>query len=122
MATDKEVKVLIVDDEPSITKIMSEHFNLSGINTSVASNGKEALEIVKTNQFDFIVTDYNMPTMNGFELIKNIKKDKKLLSTSIILMYGDSDSSDLSEAIKMADWSMKKPFNLEIVVTELLKH
>jgi DNA-binding response OmpR family regulator len=122
MATHKEVKVLIVDDEPSITKTMSEHFNLSGINTSVASNGKEALEMAKDSEFNVIITDFNMPSMNGFELIKKLTKDKRLLSTSVILIYDGSDSSDLSEAISMADWSMKKPFNFETLATELLKY
>ena len=122
MATRKEVKVLIVDDEPSITKTMSEHFNLSGINTSVAKNGKEALEMAKNSEFNVIITDYNMPSMNGLELIKKLKKYKHLLSTSVILIYDCSDSSDLSEAISMADWSMKKPFNYETLATELLKY
>lgn len=120
MPIHKQVNVLIVDDEPSITRTMSEYFNLSGINTSVASNGKEALEIVKCTKFDCIITDFNMPTMNGFELIKKIKSDEAL-STTVMLLYGGAGSRDLSEAITMADWSMRKPLNLEYLVTDLLK-
>ena len=122
MDTVKQLNALIVDDEPYIRDSMAEYFSLSGINVSLASNGKEALSFIKETQFDFIITDFSMPEMNGYELIKNIKSDFSSNVENVILMSGGSELDDLSKAILIADWFIEKPVNLEFLTTELLRN
>jgi YesN/AraC family two-component response regulator len=71
----KKVKILFVEDEEDLTVIISETLMKLQANFVTASNGKEALDILKNNSdIDLVVTDINMPIMNGLEFISEAKK------------------------------------------------
>ena len=73
--------LLIVDDEIEIGKIVQDLLAKLGFNTGFASNGKNALEKVRNKDYTFLITDINIPKLNGIELIKIVKKiftDSKL--------------------------------------------
>ena len=70
----KSIKILFVEDEEDLCNIISDTLTKLQANFETANNGKVALEKFKeSNDFDLIVTDINMPVMNGLELIKNIR-------------------------------------------------
>jgi len=70
----RKERILIVDDDPDIRDVLdlslSEYYTVSA-----ATNGREALEMVKTKNPDLIITDYNMPVMNGPEFCRNLRRD-----------------------------------------------
>ena len=68
MEDQKSETILFVDDEESILNVASEYFNRQGYQTLTASNGLEALEILKKENVDCCFTDINMPEMNGLDL------------------------------------------------------
>lgn len=71
-----EITVLIVDDEQGIRDIFGLNFEIEGFNIVKASGGMEALEIVKNQHIDFVLSDVQMPAGDGFTLLKEIKKLK----------------------------------------------
>lgn len=86
--------VLIVDDDPDIVDIISICLKDNDIVPEKAYNGMEALEIVKIKNIDLILLDINMPGMNGFEVIKHLKEDKKTCEIPIVVLTGTYISED----------------------------
>jgi type IV pilus assembly protein PilB len=110
--SDLPITVLVVDDEETDRMIICDALESENYVTVVAENGNEALEKVKEEQPDLIVTDYIMPQMNGMVLVKNLKADKKT-SDIPILMLTSIDDVD-SEVVVMeagADDYLTKPVN-----------
>ena len=76
---DKNMKILIVDDFSTMRRIIKNLLRDLGLNnTHEADDGNTALPMLKNGDFDFVVTDINMPNMNGFQLLSAIKKDPAL--------------------------------------------
>ena len=71
----KSIKILFVEDEEDLSNIISDTLNKLQANFRTASNGQIALDKFKEEEFDLIVTDINMPVMNGLELIKNVREE-----------------------------------------------
>ena len=88
-----ESRILVVDDEPDMEVLIKQKFRKKikegYIKFSFASNGKQALEILKQNDFDLILTDINMPEMDGLTLLDHIKNLQKVLKTIVVSAYGD---------------------------------
>lgn len=80
-----EITVLIVDDEQGIRDIFGLNFEIEGFKIVKASGGKEALEIVKNQRVDFVLSDVQMPAGDGFTLLKEIKKLKLDLPTVLLV-------------------------------------
>jgi len=68
-------KILIVEDNPSNLKLISSQLGVLGYKADLASNGKEALEMTAKNQYSLVITDCNMPVMDGYELTTEIRKN-----------------------------------------------
>jgi len=83
----RKERVLIIDDDPDIRDVLD--LSLSDYYTIfAASNGKEGLEIVKAKNPDLIITDYNMPVMNGPEFCKQLRRDILLRHLPVIMLTG----------------------------------
>jgi PAS domain S-box-containing protein len=84
-------KVLIVDDQKGNRLILSRFLKKISEDSEAifAETGKEALELMKTEKPDLIMTDYHMPTMDGLELIRRIRNDDSMKNTPVILISGD---------------------------------
>jgi len=109
--------ILIVDDSILMRTALKRTIEMVGIKTSnisEAGNGNEALEIVKNNHIDLILTDLNMPEMNGFELVKLLKETSEYQDIPVIVVTTESSSvriEDLqAEGIKNY---LHKPFTPE---------
>lgn len=70
-----EQKILIVEDNPSNLKLISSQIGVLGYKADLASNGKEALEMTAENEYALVITDCNMPVMDGYELTTEIRKN-----------------------------------------------
>jgi len=70
------IKVLIAEDEPGIQELYREHLEMSGCEISVANNGREAVNLMKNNDFDLLITDLNMSDYTGYELLTDLNKLK----------------------------------------------
>jgi len=114
--------ILIVDDEPSIQKLISRIMNQEDFKSWVASNGKEAIELLNVADFDIVISDIAMPIMDGLELAKIVKKK---YSADIIIMTGHLDEYSYDQFIDLgASDFLQKPINpkeLTLRVKRVLK-
>lgn len=88
MADLQHIKILIVDDEKLIQKLMKKTLEAEGYDICLASNGEEALELLSTTLFDIVITDIAMPEMDGIELTKRIQEN---FPSEVIIMTGQID-------------------------------
>jgi DNA-binding NtrC family response regulator len=108
----KKNKILLVDDEESITKAMKKDFEQEGYEVMIASSGEEAVEIIKAQHFDMIVTDLSMPGIGGIEVLAEAKKLNPDIGSIILTGYGDMTSA--IEALRLgADDYLLKPCDTE---------
>jgi len=91
-------KVLVVDDEVEIASQVCEYLEMAGFSCISASSGDEALKMVRGEQVFVLISDFNMPIMNGLELIKTLRESKPLLPT--VLMTGHADKHIVVEALR----------------------
>ncbi|MEW6419902.1 MAG: response regulator [Nitrospirota bacterium] len=101
-------KVLIVDDNEHIRKLLSDFFSFSGYEVIMASNGKEALDILKDKACNLLITDLNMPEMDGIELVVKIRNFN--ISLPIIGMSFEDKESEFLKA--GANYFLLKPFSI----------
>jgi two-component system, cell cycle response regulator len=112
-----DASVLIVDDDPAIRKSMCDFIEFSGYKALQAGSGLDALEILKVNHVDIVITDILMPGMNGLELTDIIKKE---YDTEVIVVTGYSGDYSYVDAIgKGASEFIFKPFRLEELLLRL---
>jgi CheY-like chemotaxis protein len=104
------MKILVIDDEPIIRKLLSEVFFDDGHEVTCASNGAEALSKVRKKSFDIIFSDVHMPEMNGMETVKTIKRMNKEVDIIIMDSYPDAISQLARKEGAVA--CIHKPFEL----------
>lgn len=110
--------ILIVDDNPSLLSSMRLVLQHQGYKVSIASNGMEAIELVKEQPFDIIFMDIKMPAMGGVEAFKRIKM---IRSDAVVMMMTAYEVEDLvREAMQSGVFGVvHKPFNLKKTVTNI---
>jgi len=110
--------ILVVDDEPNSLFGICQTLNEEGLNTIPARNGKEALEIIKADSIDLLITDEKMPDLNGMQLLAEVKRFNSRIPVILITAYGSVTLA--VEALKQgAFYFFEKPIfaNLERFVT-----
>ncbi len=108
--------ILIVDDEKGILYILKQTFQLLNYNVHIAFNGKQAIDILSNKFIDLIITDIDMPEMNGIQLLQYIK-EKYNDEKEVILMSGGCITFRNKQIInKHHHYFFHKPFNLNVMV------
>src|SRR5476649_2588716 len=115
----RKERILIIDDDPDIRDVLdlslSEHYTISA-----ASNGREGLEMVKAKNPDLIITDYNMPVMNGPEFCRHLRHDILLRHLPVIMLTGKGETKDMVTGIEAgADDYLVKPFEPEALLARI---
>ncbi|MCP3927132.1 MAG: response regulator [Desulfobacterales bacterium] len=87
MEKSQKVSILIVDDEEEIRNVLSRHFRFNGFFVETAENGLEALDVLKAKRFEIVITDIQMPEMNGPDLLREIRKHYPMIQTIVITGY-----------------------------------
>jgi DNA-binding response OmpR family regulator len=109
------LKILLVDDEEEFVTTLRERLRMRGLNTVVAFNGHQALEIVEQVGPEIVVLDLNMPDLDGFEVMRRIKKNHP--ATQVIILSGHGSSQDEAMAKLMGAFKyLQKPTNLDLLV------
>jgi two-component system, OmpR family, alkaline phosphatase synthesis response regulator PhoP len=108
-------RILIVDDEVHIRILMEqtlEDLEDNGVELLIASDGAEALEIIRSQRPDLVFLDVMMPKMSGFEVCEAVKSDPDLKSTYIVILTAKGQEFDVNKGQEVgADRYMTKPFD-----------
>ncbi len=120
---DDLAKILLIEDNRDSRDILSKLLRMSGYTVISASNGETGFEAAATQLPDLIITDINMPKMDGIQFVKRIRADRMLAETPVLVVtaFGPSAAREAVEA--GANASAQKPFDFDkflVVVQELI--
>ena len=109
---DKNMKILIVDDFSTMRRIIKNLLRDLGFNdTTEADDGQTALPMLKTGKFDFLVTDWNMPGMDGLELLKAVRADDNLKDMPVLMVTAEAKREQIVVAAQSGvNGYIVKPF------------
>lgn len=111
MSTTK-AHVLVVDDEEGVRELLGDALRVAGYSVSSAPDGMSALTALRTTAADLLVIDINMPVMDGFELLEQLRKKGDL--TPALMLSARGEKTDITKGLRLgADDYVTKPFGLE---------
>ena len=116
----KDIKILLVDDEPDVVEIIKYNLEQEGYNVKTASNGKEALKKAKKIIPHLIIMDVMMPEMDGIEACENLRSDKAFNDTIIMFLTARGEDYSYVAAFDAgADDYVTKPIKPKIIVSKV---
>lgn len=120
---DKNMKILIVDDFSTMRRIIKNLLRDLGFNnTHEADDGTTALPMLKSGEFDFLVTDWNMPGMQGIDLLKTVRADAKLSDLPVLMVTAESKRDQIVEAAQAGvNGYIVKPFTAQTLKEKIDK-
>ncbi len=120
---DKNMKILIVDDFSTMRRIIKNLLRDLGFNdTTEADDGQTALPLLQSGKFDFLVTDWNMPGMDGLTLLKTVRADEKLSSLPVLMVTAEAKRDQIVEAAQAGvNGYVVKPFTAVILKEKIEK-
>lgn len=109
---DKDMKILIVDDFSTMRRIIKNLLRDLGFNnTAEADDGQTALPMLKSGNFDFLVTDWNMPGMDGLTLLKTVRSDENLCDMPVLMVTAEAKRDQIVVAAEAGvNGYVVKPF------------
>ena len=119
----QDIRILVVDDMSTMRRIIKTILNQLGYsNIEEAENGRQALGKLKKEKFDFVITDWNMPEMDGLELVKQIRSDDELKSLPVLMVTAEAKKENVMEALKAGvNNYIVKPFTPEVLKEKMEK-
>ncbi|HTY39054.1 MAG TPA: response regulator [Bacteroidota bacterium] len=115
--------VLVVDDSATVRKFVSVSLEMQGFDVTVACDGMDALEQLPKRKFDLVITDLNMPNMDGFEFIRALRESTDYHELPVIILSSLSDQTNKETGSQLGVSSyVVKPFSLEKIQYEVAKY
>jgi two-component system, chemotaxis family, chemotaxis protein CheY len=123
VALDKNMKILIVDDFSTMRRIIKNLLRDLGFsNTHEADDGVTALPMLKSGDFQFLVTDWNMPGMTGIDLLKAVRADEKLHTLPVLMVTAEAKRDQIIEAAQAGvNGYVVKPFTAQALKEKIEK-
>jgi two-component system response regulator FlrC len=105
-------RILVVDDEPQMQLALKTALMRKGYSTDIASNGKQALQLIESNRYDLVISDQRMPEMSGQELLEAVNAREEKPPFIMITAHGTVDAAVKAMQLGAADF-IQKPFSVE---------
>lgn len=117
------MKILIVDDFSTMRRIIKNLLrDLGFTNTQEADDGVTALPMLRNGEFDFLVTDWNMPGMSGIELLKAVRADANLSAIPVLMVTAEAKRDQIIEAAQAGvNGYVVKPFTAQVLKEKIEK-
>jgi two-component system chemotaxis response regulator CheY len=115
MMPDASIRILVVDDFSTMRRIVKNVLKQLGYtNIEEAENGEHAYTLMKKGEFQFVISDWNMPIMDGLDLLKKVRSDPNLSSTPFLMVTAEAEKEKVVTAIKAGvNNYIVKPFSPE---------
>lgn len=114
--------ILVVDDFQNIANVVKTTLELKGYQAITATSGEQALDILANPAYkvDLIVSDYNMPDMNGLELLKKVRSTDEFIGLPFIMLTTEKDTEKMKEAkrARLNAW-IRKPYKLQNFIDQI---
>ncbi|AOM39485.1 chemotaxis response regulator CheY [Xenorhabdus hominickii] len=119
----KDLRFLVVDDFSTMRRIVRNLLKELGFNNvDEAQDGAEALTKLRTAEFDFVISDWNMPNIDGLELLKMIRSEEKLAALPVLMVTAEAKKENIIAAAQAgASGYVVKPFTAAILEEKLNK-
>lgn len=108
---DRESQILLVEDDGEILKFLKIHLNRFFAKITAVKNSNAAIKTIKEREIDLVISDYNLPNFNGYELWQKIKR--KDASISFMIITGEVLSHSEEELLRSSDGFLRKPFTVD---------
>ncbi len=118
----KSLKILIIDDNEQITKMLTTFLELKDHKCTVANDGKEGLDVIKENRHDVILLDLAMPEFDGYSVIKDLEENNTLKDHKIIVFTASTiTQEELDDLVKRGVMSyILKPVDIDLLHSKLI--
>ncbi|MDD3531154.1 MAG: response regulator [Candidatus Pacebacteria bacterium] len=115
------MKILVIEDEEVLSKVLQEKFEKSGYDVAVANDGDAALTLAKDTNPDAIVLDLLLPKRNGFEVLESLKSDQMLKMIPVVVVSNLGEDSDIKRALSLgaADYYVKSEHPINEIVEKI---
>ncbi len=115
--------ILIADDSPTIRKFVAFSLTMQGFEVIAACDGMEAIELLPQKKVDLLITDLNMPNLDGFELIKAVRNNDDYKDIPIIILSSLAGSEEIERGMSCgANSYLVKPFDPKRIRYEVAKY
>ncbi|MCL4322280.1 MAG: chemotaxis response regulator CheY [Deltaproteobacteria bacterium] len=123
MALDLSMKILVVDDFSTMRRIIKNILKQIGfVNVDEAENGQVALSKIADGNYDFVISDWNMPEMNGIELLKSVRANETTKDLPFLMVTAEAKKENVVEAVKAGvNNYIVKPFTAETLQEKISK-
>lgn len=104
--------ILVVDDETSLLEMVFDTLSIAGYEVQTARDGLQALQLIREKSFDLVLTDVNMPKLDGYQLVEKLRE--RNLETPVVFLTARNEKPDVTQGLRLgADDYITKPFGLE---------
>lgn len=104
-------RILVVDDNEALRSVVSQMLSVLGYEVSAADSGENGLNVFLKNNFDIVLSDYEMPGMDGVALARHVKQCSP--AVAVVIMTGSGQVSMITEQISAVDEVIAKPFSMD---------
>lgn len=115
------MKIVIVEDESALVRVLVEKFNKVGFDVAYATNGEDAIRVVKTTDPDIILLDLILPRKDGFAVLEELKRDGALKTIPVIVLSNLGEDENLKRALRLGavDYLVKTQHPINEVVEKV---
>jgi two-component system, chemotaxis family, chemotaxis protein CheY len=117
-----EMNILVVDDHPLTRNLVKSILKSAGYEVTLADNGQEALHVLQLERkFDCVVCDWNMPKMNGLELLSKVRSIEKLADIPFVMLTAEAFKENIVAAVNAGvnDY-VSKPFTADVLIKKVI--
>lgn len=118
---EKEIKIALIEDDPFLSSMYSTKFEIEGFKVVAANDGAKGVEVITKELPDIVLLDVLMPKMNGFDVLKEIKKNEKTKDIPVILLTNLNQSDEVEKGMELGavDYLVKAHFMPSEVVEKI---
>jgi len=120
---ERKRRILVIEDQPDLSRLLLTVLKRGGFDACAAANGTDGLRLAEEQNYDLVLSDIELPDIDGFEICRRIKQNPKLRLVPIILMSGRLAEGNEALALKLGavDY-VSKPFRLENILSKVSAH